>query len=36
MAIIIGIMTLPVMLVAAIIVRLESPGPIIYSQDRVV
>ena len=34
-AIIIGIMTLPVMLVAAIIVRLESPGPIIYSQDRV-
>ena len=35
MAIIIGIMTLPVMLVAAIIVRLESPGPIIYSQDRV-
>lgn len=35
MAIIIGVMTLPIMLVAAIIVRLESPGPIIYSQDRV-
>lgn len=35
MAIIIGVMTLPVMAVAAIIVRLESPGPIIYSQDRV-
>lgn len=35
MAIIIGVMTLPVMAVAAIIVRLESPGSIIYSQDRV-
>lgn len=35
MAIIIGLMTLPVMAVAALIVRLESPGPIIYSQDRV-
>lgn len=35
MAIIIGVMMLPVMAVAAIIVRLESPGPIIYSQDRV-
>lgn len=35
MAIIIGVMTLPVMAVAAIIVRFESPGPIIYSQDRV-
>lgn len=35
MAIIIGIMTLPVMAIAAIIVRLESPGPIIYSQARV-
>ncbi|WP_291259674.1 exopolysaccharide biosynthesis polyprenyl glycosylphosphotransferase [Fusobacterium sp.] len=35
MAIIIGIMTLPVMIIAAIIVRLESPGPVIYSQDRV-
>lgn len=35
MALIIGVMTLPVMAVAAIIVRLESPGPIIYSQDRV-
>lgn len=35
MAIIIGVMTLPVMAVAAIIVRLESPGPIMYSQDRV-
>lgn len=35
MAIIIGVMTLPVMAVAAIIVKFESPGPIIYSQDRV-
>ncbi|WP_349764233.1 exopolysaccharide biosynthesis polyprenyl glycosylphosphotransferase [Fusobacterium sp. SYSU M8D902] len=35
MAIIIGIMALPVMIIAAIIVRLESPGPVIYSQDRV-
>lgn len=35
MAIIIGIMTLPVMAIAAIIVRVESPGPIIYSQARV-
>ncbi|WP_291255569.1 exopolysaccharide biosynthesis polyprenyl glycosylphosphotransferase [Fusobacterium sp.] len=35
MAIIIGIMALPVMIIATIIVRLESPGPVIYSQDRV-
>lgn len=35
MAIIIGIITLPIMAIAAIIVRIESPGPIIYSQDRV-
>ena len=35
MAIVIGIMTLPIMVIAAIIVRLESPGPIIYSQARV-
>lgn len=35
MAILIGILTLPIMLVAAIIVKLESPGPIIYSQERV-
>lgn len=35
MAIIIGIITLPIMAIAAIIVRLESPGPIIYSQARV-
>ena len=35
MAIIIGTMTLPIMAIAAIIVRLESPGPVIYSQDRV-
>lgn len=35
MAFIIGILTLPVMGIAAIIVKLESPGPIIYSQDRV-
>ncbi len=31
----IGLVTLPIMAVAAVIVRLESPGPIIYSQDRV-
>lgn len=35
MAMIIGIITLPLMGIAALIVRLESPGPIIYSQDRV-
>lgn len=35
MSIIIGLMTFPVMIIAAIIVRLESPGPIIYSQARV-
>ena len=35
MAIVIGVLTLPIMLVAAIIVKLESPGPIIYSQERV-
>lgn len=35
MAIVIGILTLPIMIVAAIIVKLESPGPIIYSQERV-
>lgn len=35
MAIIIGVITLPIMAIAAIIVKLESPGPIIYSQERV-
>lgn len=35
MAIIIGVIALPVMAIAAIIVHFESPGPIIYSQDRV-
>lgn len=35
MAIIIGIIALPFMAISAVIVRLESPGPIIYSQDRV-
>lgn len=35
MSIVIGICTAPIMLIAAIIVRLESPGPIIYSQARV-
>lgn len=35
MAIAIGVMTLPVMLIAAIIVKLESPGSVIYSQARV-
>lgn len=29
------ILTLPITLVAALIVRLESPGPVIYRQDRV-
>lgn len=29
------LLTLPVMFVAALIVRLESPGPVIYRQDRV-
>lgn len=35
MSIIIGILTLPIMILAVIIVRLESSGPIIYSQARV-
>lgn len=35
MSIIIGVITFPIMIIAAIIVRLESPGPIIYSQARV-
>ena len=35
MAVVIGILTSPIMLIAALIVRLESPGPVIYSQARV-
>lgn len=35
MSIVIGTLTFPIMIVAAIIVKLESPGPIIYSQERV-
>lgn len=35
MAVIIGTMTLPIMAISAIIVKLESPGPVIYSQARV-
>ena len=35
MSIVIGTLTFPVMIIAAIIVRLESPGTIIYSQARV-
>ncbi|WP_300363923.1 TIGR03013 family XrtA/PEP-CTERM system glycosyltransferase [Fusobacterium sp.] len=35
LAFIIGVLTLPIMLIAAIIVKIESPGPIIYSQARV-
>ena len=35
MAVVIGILTSPIMVIAAIIVRFESPGPIIYSQARV-
>ncbi|MEG0070115.1 sugar transferase [Cetobacterium sp.] len=35
MSIIIGTLTFPVMIIAAIIVKLESPGAIIYSQARV-
>ncbi|MGL5053351.1 MAG: exopolysaccharide biosynthesis polyprenyl glycosylphosphotransferase [Cetobacterium sp.] len=31
----IGLSTFPVMIIAAIVVKLESPGPIIYSQARV-
>jgi sugar transferase (PEP-CTERM system associated) len=34
-AIIIGIIALPIMCIAAIIVKLESPGPIIFKQKRV-
>lgn len=35
LAVVIGICALPIMIVAAIIVKLESPGPIIYSQARI-
>ncbi|MGL5613709.1 exopolysaccharide biosynthesis polyprenyl glycosylphosphotransferase, partial [Cetobacterium sp.] len=35
MSIVIGALTFPIMIIAAIIVKIESPGPIIYSQDRV-
>ena len=35
LAVIIGICSLPVMIISAIIVKLESPGPIIYSQARI-
>ena len=35
MAVVIGILASPFMVIAAIIVRLESPGPVIYSQARV-
>ena len=35
MAVVIGILTSPIMLIAALIVKLESPGPVIYSQARV-
>ena len=35
LAVIIGICASPVMIISAIIVKLESPGPIIYSQARV-
>ncbi|MGL4510411.1 sugar transferase [Cetobacterium sp.] len=35
MSIVIGTLTFPIMIIAAIIVKIESPGPIIYSQDRV-
>lgn len=35
MAITIGILTLPIMLISAVIVKFESPGGVIYSQSRV-
>lgn len=35
MSIVIGVLTAPIMFIAAIIVKFESPGPIIYSQARV-
>ena len=35
LALVIGILTLPIMLIAAILVKIESPGPIIYSQARI-
>ena len=35
LAVIIGICSLPVMIISAIIVKFESPGPIIYSQARI-
>lgn len=35
LAVIISLMTFPIMIIAAIITRLESPGPVIYSQLRV-
>ena len=35
MAVVIGILTSPIMLITALIVKLESPGPVIYSQARV-
>ena len=35
LALVIGICTLPIMIISAIIVKLESPGPIIYSQARI-
>ncbi len=34
-SILLGLLTLPVVLVAAVIVKLESPGPVIFRQDRV-
>ncbi|WP_319204598.1 exopolysaccharide biosynthesis polyprenyl glycosylphosphotransferase [uncultured Ilyobacter sp.] len=34
-AILIGVFTLPIMLISAIIIKLESPGPIFYCQNRV-
>ena len=35
LAVIIGICSLPVMIISAIIVKFESPGPVIYSQARI-
>lgn len=35
MSILIGLLSFPIMIIASVIVRLESPGPIIYSQARV-
>jgi exopolysaccharide biosynthesis polyprenyl glycosylphosphotransferase len=34
-AVMIGVLSLPISVIAAIAIKLESPGPVLYSQDRV-